>query len=56
VRDRDDVLYLARMAPLDLDLLRKRYSVELRPHLGRPEREDLTLDLWIEMIQESRET
>jgi len=40
--------------PLDLDLLRKRYSAELRPYLGRPEREDLTLNLWIEMIQESR--
>ena len=53
-RDRDDVLYLARAAQLDLDLLRKRYSAELRPYLGRPEREDLTLNLWIEMIQESR--
>jgi hypothetical protein len=53
-RDRDDVLYLARAAHLDLDLLRKRYSAELRPYLGRPEREDLTLNLWIEMIQESR--
>ena len=53
-RDRDDVLYLARAAPLDLDLLRRRYSVELRPYLGRPEREDRTLNLWIEMIEESR--
>ena len=55
-RDRDDVLYLARAAHLDLDLLRKRYSAELRPYLGRPEREDLTLKLWIEMIHESRGT
>jgi hypothetical protein len=53
-RDRDDVLYLARVAHLDLDLLRTRYAAELRPYLGRPEREDLTLNLWIELIQESR--
>jgi hypothetical protein len=52
--DRDDVLYLAQAVPLDLDLLRTRYHRELRPYLGRPEREDLTLQLWIEMIQETR--
>lgn len=53
-RDRDDVMYLARTARLDVDVLRNRYETELRPYLGRPEREDLTLNLWIEMIQESR--
>ena len=52
-RDRDDVLYLARTVPLHIDVLRDRYRTELRPYLGRPEREDLTLDLWIEMIQEN---
>jgi hypothetical protein len=52
-RDRDDVLYLARTVPFDLDVLRARYRQELRPYLGRPEREDLTLELWIEMIQET---
>lgn len=42
-RDRDDVKHLVRTAPLDLDILRERYEKELRPYLGNPEREDLTL-------------
>jgi len=53
-RDRDDVRYLAQAIPLDLDLLRERYETELRWQLGRPEREDLTLDLWIAAIREDR--
>jgi hypothetical protein len=52
-RDRDDVLYLASTVPFDIDLLRDRYRVELRPYLGRPEREDVTLDLWVETIRET---
>lgn len=39
---------------LDIDVLQQRYRDELRPKLGRPEREDLTLRLWIEMIEELR--
>jgi hypothetical protein len=53
-RDRADVMYLARTVPFDLALLRERYEKELRPYLGNPEREDLTLRLWIEAIQEDR--
>jgi hypothetical protein len=53
-RDQDDVMYLARTIPLDIDILRKRYIEELRPDLFVPEREDLTLKLWIEMIEEDR--
>lgn len=53
-RDRDDMLYLARAVPFDLGLLRARYVKELRPYLNRPEREDLTLELWIEAIEEDR--
>lgn len=53
-RDREDVLYLARTIPFDLDVLRKRYQEELRVYLGRPEREDLTLQLWVDAIQEDR--
>src|SRR5688572_30843434 len=49
-RDRDDVKHLARIVPLDLGVLRDRYLKELRPDLGNPEREDLTLNLWIEAI------
>lgn len=53
-RDRDDIRHLARKVPLDLDTLRDRYEQELRPYLGNPKREDLTLKLWVEAIQEER--
>ena len=53
-RDREDVKFLAGAVPFDLKILEERYFVELRPLLGIPEREDLTLRLWIEMIEESR--
>lgn len=49
-RDRDDVKHLVRTVPLDLDILRKHYEKELRPYLGNPEREDLTLELRIEAL------
>ncbi len=51
-RDREDVVALARGPGLDTTVLRSRYRDELRPTLGRPDREDLTLELWIEMIAE----
>ncbi len=54
-RDRDDVLHLARTIPLDLDVLRKRYERELRLNLGNPKREDLTLQLWVDAIEEDRQ-
>lgn len=53
-RDRDDVRLLARKVPLDLNVLHERYQTELRHSLGNPEREDLTLRLWIETIEEER--
>jgi Nucleotidyltransferase of unknown function (DUF6036) len=53
-RDRDDVKHLARSIPLDVKILKERYGKELRWQLGNPEREDLTLKLWIEMIEEER--
>ena len=53
-RDRDDVKHLARTVPLDPEVLRRRYEKELRPYLGNPEREDLTMRLWIEAIKEER--
>jgi hypothetical protein len=52
-RDRDDVKHLGRTVPLDLDVLQERYQQELRPDLGNPEREDLTLKLWIEVIKKN---
>ena len=53
-RDRDDVLHLARIIPFDLKALKERYQNELRWQLGNPEREDLTLRLWIAAIEEER--
>lgn len=53
-RDRDDVKYLARTVPMDVRTLRARYEKELRWQLGVPEREDSTLKLWMEMIEEER--
>jgi hypothetical protein len=54
-RDREDVKYLARTIPLDLDVLKDRYHTELRPYvIGDAKQHDLTLELWIEMIQEER--
>lgn len=50
-KDRDDVRFLARNVPLDLALLEHRYGTELRWQLGRPDREDLTLKLWLEMLK-----
>lgn len=53
-RDRDDVLHLARTVPLELEVFKDRYQKELRWQLGNPEREDLTLQLWIDAIKEER--
>jgi hypothetical protein len=48
------VRYLARTVPFDLNILCERYTTELRPYLGQPTREDLTLQFWIEDIEEDR--
>jgi hypothetical protein len=53
--DRQDVQYLAASVPLDLDILRQRYMDELRVYVKNERREDQTLDLWIEMIEENRQ-
>ncbi len=53
-RDRDDVKHLAHSIPLDMKTLKERYKKEFRWQLGNPEREDLTLRLWTEMIEEAR--
>jgi hypothetical protein len=53
-RDRDDVKYLARTVPLDLTILRCRYEEELRAYVANAKREELTLQLWIEAIEEER--
>ena len=53
-RDREDVKRLARGPGLDVAVLRDRYARELRFQLGRPDREDLTLQLWVDIIEELR--
>lgn len=53
-RDRDDFTYLAKTVPLDLSILKGRYNDEMRIYLGRPEREDVTLQLWIDIVEEHR--
>lgn len=53
-RDRDDVLLLSR-ADFDIAVLRKRYTSEVRPFVtGLTSWHDQTLDLWLEMIGETR--
>jgi hypothetical protein len=51
-KDREDVSAFATGPGLDTELMTTRYREELRPVLARPEREDLTLQLWVEMIHE----
>ena len=53
-KDRQDVLFLARAIPLDLNILKQRYP-ELRPQLfGVKENFDANFELWLEMIEEDR--
>jgi hypothetical protein len=53
-RDRGDLEYLAAAVPLEPSVLKDRYAREMREYLAVPEREDLTLDLWIDIIEETR--
>ncbi len=53
-RDRDDVKHLARVVPFDVEILWRRFEDELKPDLSNPERETLTLQLWIDAIKEER--
>src|SRR5918996_2415207 len=52
--DREDVRRLAQGPGLDVAILEQRYRDELRSQAGNPGRQDLTLELWIEMITELR--
>lgn len=54
-RDFQDVLFLARTVPFDLQLFEQRYREELRPYLfGDVKDADYTFDRWIEAIREDR--
>jgi len=51
-KDRDDADYLFRSQKLDPQILRQRYTSELRHNLiGNIEWHDGTLDLWIEIFE-----
>jgi hypothetical protein len=50
-KDRDDAAYLFHKLELKAQILRERYQREFRPNLALPEREDLTLKLWIDIFQ-----
>jgi hypothetical protein len=54
-RDFQDVLFLAKTVPFDLQLFEQRYREELRPYLfGDVKDADYTFDRWIEAIKEDR--
>ena len=44
----------SRRVPLDLEILQTRFESELKANLGNPQRESLTLQLWIDAIREER--
>jgi uncharacterized nucleotidyltransferase DUF6036 len=53
--DRQDVQALAAKGLLDPGVLRARYMSEFRPNLAAgTEKQDLTVELWVEMIEEIR--
>ncbi len=55
-RDFQDVLYLARSTPFDLEILERRYREELRPYLfGSASEADFALAHWLESIREDRQ-
>ncbi|MCU1276245.1 MAG: hypothetical protein JWO48_3676 [Bryobacterales bacterium] len=53
-RDRDDVKYLAIHVPLVPEKLMALYEEEMRPYLSNEAKHDLTMQLWVQMIQEVR--
>jgi hypothetical protein len=59
-RDRDDMRFLARTIPFDIEILKRRYVVELqwqfgeRLRYGPRYRADRDIDEWIEMIHEDQ--
>jgi hypothetical protein len=50
--DRDDIKYLFKTIPLDLEVLADRYRTEQRPYLSNESKHDLTMSLWLEMLKE----
>jgi hypothetical protein len=56
-RDRSDLTLMARAGLLDAEILKQRYYREMRPYLIDTSRHDLTVKLWVEIIDDvSRKT
>jgi hypothetical protein len=54
-RDHDDVMYLARAVPFDLDLFERRYKDELRSDLfGNIAEKDDWFQSWLHDIREEQ--
>ena len=54
-RDFQDMLFLARTTPFDLEVFEQRYREELRPYLfGSISEADFTFARWMEAIKEDR--
>ena len=49
--DRSDLTQMARAGLLEASILRRRYDREMRPYLVDPGRHDLTVKLWVEIIE-----
>ena len=47
-RDREDVAFLVSRGALRRETMQERFESELRPNLRNPERESLTLELWLD--------
>jgi hypothetical protein len=54
-RDFQDMLFLAKSTPFDLNVFERRYREELRPYLfGSVSEADFTFERWIAAIKEDR--
>jgi hypothetical protein len=52
-KDRDDAKFLFKHLTLSPAVLSDRYHKEMRMNLARPEREDMTLKIWIDIFEEN---
>ena len=50
-KDRDDTNYIFKTKKLSSQILRERYERELRPYLSKEKWHDDTLELWIEIFE-----
>ena len=48
--DRSDLMLMAKAGLIDAAALEQRYHQEMRPYLSNPGRYDLTIKLWVEII------